>query len=87
MVCVCLFTLEFVFDQFWGHYHDGIEQTQGCMISFELTKPNQSNQALLVPWCWSSTFFVNSGFDPEFRSLGVTSVANSQSHAEKEWKN
>jgi len=33
-----------------------VEQTQGCMISFELTKPNQSNQALLVPWWWSSTF-------------------------------
>jgi len=34
---------------------------QGCRISFELTKPNQSNQALLEPWCWSSTFSVNSG--------------------------
>ncbi len=37
------------------------EQTQGYSISFELTKPNQSNPALLVPWSWSSTFFVNSG--------------------------
>ncbi len=41
------------------------EQTKGYRISFELTKPNQSNLALLVPWSWSSTFFVNSGFDPE----------------------
>ncbi len=23
-------------------------------------------QALLAPWCWSSVFFVISGFDPEF---------------------
>ncbi len=37
------------------------EQTQGYRISFELTKPNQSNPALLVPWSWSSTFSVNSG--------------------------
>ncbi len=37
------------------------EQTQGYRISFELTKPNQSNPALLVPWSWSSTFCVNSG--------------------------
>ncbi len=35
-------------------------------ISFELTKPNHSNLALLVPWCWSLSVFVNSGFDPEF---------------------
>ncbi len=42
------------------------EQIQSYMISLELTKPNHSNQALLVPWCWSSTFFVNSGFDPKF---------------------
>ncbi len=42
------------------------EQIQSYRISFELTKPNHSNPALLVPWCWSSTFFVNSGFDPEF---------------------
>jgi len=62
-----------------------VEQTQGCRISFELTKPFQSNQALLVSWCRSLTFSVNSGFDPEFRSLGVTSVVNSQSHTEKEW--
>jgi len=27
------------------------EQSQGYRISFELTKPSQSNQALLVPWC------------------------------------
>ncbi len=27
---------------------------------------NQTSLALLVPWSWSSTFFVNSGFDPEF---------------------
>ncbi len=37
------------------------EQTQGYRISFELTKPNQSNLALLVTWSWSSTFSVNSG--------------------------
>ncbi len=42
------------------------EQIQSYRISFELTKPNHSNLALLVPWSWSSTFFVNSGFDPEF---------------------
>ncbi len=42
------------------------EQTQCYRISFKLTKPNHSNPALLVPWCWSWTFFVNSGFDPEF---------------------
>jgi len=46
-----------------------VEQTQGCMISLEMTKPNQSNQSLLVPWCWSSTFSVNChSFDPELRS-------------------
>ncbi len=32
------------------------EQTQGYRISFELTKPNQSNPASLIPWSWSSTF-------------------------------
>ncbi len=37
------------------------EQIQSYRISFELTKPNHSNLALLVPWSWSSTFFVNSG--------------------------
>ncbi len=37
------------------------EQIQSYRISFELTKPNHSNLALLA-----STFFVNSGFDPEF---------------------
>ncbi len=37
-------------------------QIQIYRISFELTKPNHS----MVPWCWSSAFFVNSGFDPEF---------------------
>lgn len=37
-----------------------VEQTHGYRISFELTKPNQSNQALLVP---SSTFSVSSGFE------------------------
>jgi len=60
-----------------------VEQTQGCRISFELTKPNQSNQALLVPWWSSLTFFVNSGFDPEIRRLGVTSVVNrTETHSE-----
>ncbi len=60
------------------------EQTQGYRISFELIKPNQSNLALLVPWSWSSTFFVNSGFDPEVMEH-VTSVMSSQSHALKLW--
>ncbi len=56
------------------------EQIQSYKISFELTKPNHSNPALLVPWCWSSTFFVNSGFDPEFvEHVHMTSLANSQS--------
>ncbi len=44
------------------------EQIQSSMISFELTKPNHSNVALLVPWSWSSTFFVNLGF---FEVIGV----------------
>ncbi len=42
------------------------EQIQSYRISFELTKPDHSNPALLVPWCWSSSFLVNAGFDPEF---------------------
>ncbi len=29
------------------------EQIQSYRISFELTKPDHSNLALLVPWCWS----------------------------------
>ncbi len=41
------------------------EQIQSYRISFEWTNPNHSNLGLLVPWSWSSTFFVNSGFDPE----------------------
>ncbi len=41
------------------------EQTQSFMIRFESTKPNQSDLDLSVPWSWSSTFSVNSGFDPE----------------------
>jgi len=45
-----------------------VEQTQGYRISFELTKPNQSNQPLLVPWCWSSIFSVNSAL---ILSLGI----------------
>ncbi len=32
------------------------EQIQSYRISFELTKPNHSNLALLVKWSWSSTF-------------------------------
>ncbi len=42
------------------------EQTQSYIIRFELTKPNQSDLDLSVPWSWSSAFSVNSGFDPEF---------------------
>ncbi len=60
------------------------EQIQSYRISFELTKPNHSNPALLVPWCWSSTFSVNSDFDPELMErvhMNVTSLANSQSRA------
>ncbi len=55
------------------------EQIQSYRISFELTKPDHSNLALLVPWSWSSAFFVNSGFDPEFVEhvhMNVTSTAN-----------
>ncbi len=55
------------------------EQILSYRISFELTKPDHSNLALLVPWCWSSAFFVNSGFDPEFVEhvhMNVTSTAN-----------
>ncbi len=37
------------------------EQIQSYRICFELTKPNHSNLALLVPWSWSSTFYINSG--------------------------
>ncbi len=52
------------------------EQIQGYRITFELTKPNHSNPALLVPWCWSSTLSVNLGFDLEFvEHMNVTSRA------------
>ncbi len=37
------------------------EKIQSYVISFELTKLNHSNLALLVPWSWSSIFSVNSG--------------------------
>ncbi len=56
------------------------EQIQSYRISFELTKPNHSNPALLVPWRWSSTFLVNSGFDPEFVEQ-CTWMCDSQSRA------
>jgi len=43
---LCLFASYFlVGSSFLGPVQ--VEQTQGCRISFELTKPNQSNQALL----------------------------------------
>ncbi len=50
----------------WDLYHDGRWTKFSYRISFDLTKPNHSNPALLVPWCWSSPCFVNSGFDLEF---------------------
>lgn len=39
-----------------------------------LSKPKQPNQALFVPWCWSTTVSVNSGFDPEFMERMHTNV-------------
>jgi len=42
-----------------------VEETR--RISFELTKLNKFNQALLVPWCRSSTFI--SGSYPEFERV------------------
>ncbi len=51
---------------------------QSYGISFELTKPNHSSPAFLVPWCWSSTFFVNSGLDPEFFILFVLMLKNQE---------
>ncbi len=61
------------------------EQIQSYRISFELTKPNHFNPALLVPWSMMLIInFVNSGFDLEFVEhvhMNVTSLANSQSRA------
>ncbi len=41
------------------------EQIQSYRISFELTKPDHSNLALLVPWSWSSIFSCQLRLDPE----------------------
>ncbi len=73
--CKCISIHPAIIQVYFQHMHDDRpgactmmvdEQIQSYRISFEFTKPNHSNPALLVPWCWSSTFFVNSGFNPEF---------------------
>jgi len=48
-----------------------VEQTQGCRISFELTKPNQSNQA----FCWyhDADNQLTLSTQAFIQSLGVTS--------------
>jgi len=56
-----------------------VKQFQHYRISFELT--NSSGFVGTMTLLSSSTFSVNSGFDPKLRSIGVTSAGNSQSHA------
>jgi len=55
-----------------------VEQTQDYRTSFAFTKPNQSNL------CWShADHQLSPSTQALILSLGVTSVANSQSDAEK----
>lgn len=70
-----LFPLVLCYKLFWTIKHNTVWISSGaCTMSttlcyrtgFKFRNPNQSNQALLISWCWLSTSSVSSDPHPEF---------------------